>query len=604
MVIQFWMAVDEVCPAVTYVLGCCNTGTWPQNRRPMCPCCRTEDNRKQQHCIQGAPSVFGAFTSSLARFPTDKKVIFPVELSQFCDYQVKNGTAWVAKIYSSIDTFFVQHMHKRTATAKAPPPPPGQGARQVTFSAPDPSGPYRGDLCNYRGAATHKAPPPEAATYKAPPPESSWRAPVAVLPLVVPSNLNQDFVPPPHAPRPERDVPRPPPLQVAKAKPRPPMPPPDTPMASSYVDNMGQGHLNVGTQPNNDPRGLSCTSRRQMMPGFHLYQLNISQMNTAMAHEDLRGDMAIMRPTNSPDRLVLTWEHTWLVGENLVHKVGMIFELDYVSVAPFNLGNEDNTRRGQTGKFLCQWHCQCFDPSQEDEWSTFTVDPQGDRDAANQREPHPMASVATFGGTTHQGDQTRAHITTSAVADDVMMKRRKHAATHGYGIADRIVVTFQDTNGGILYFEVSFSQNIPHFDNSVKIVRNRNQQICALGEPAFRCEETLAVVDTTSAHINCAALRFQLNSVGCRMSCQVCSLENVVVRGCEDPQMRRAIMNEVANTGHTVVTPPPISRADADWITGNAAPQFQSGEPILRNTYDAAQWHRVLGGPTKTRDAD
>ena len=282
----------------------------------------------------------------------------------------------------------------------------------------------------------------------------------------------------------------------------------------------------------------------------------------------------------------------------------MTFELDYVSVAPFNLGNEDNTRRGQTGKFLCQWYCQCFDPSQEDEWSTFTVDPQGDRDAANQREPHPMASVATFGGTTHQGDQTRAHITTSAVADDVTMKRRKHAATHGYGIADRIVVTFQDTNGGILYFEVSFSQNIPHFDNSVKIVRNRNQQICALGEPAFRCEETLAVVDTTSMHINCAALRFQLNSVGCRMSCQVCSLENVVVRGCEDPQMRRAIMNEVANTGHTVVTPPPISRADAYWITGNAAAQFQSGELVLRNTHDAAQWHPVLGGPTNTRDAD
>ena len=98
VVIQFWMAVDEVCPAVTYVLGCCNTGTWPQNRRPMCPCCRTEDNRKQQHCIQGAPSVFGAFISSLARFPTDKKVIFLVELAQFCDYQVKNGAAWVAQI--------------------------------------------------------------------------------------------------------------------------------------------------------------------------------------------------------------------------------------------------------------------------------------------------------------------------------------------------------------------------------------------------------------------------------------------------------------------------------------------------------------------------
>ena len=31
--IQFWMAVDQVCPAVSYVMGCCNTGTWPQNRR-------------------------------------------------------------------------------------------------------------------------------------------------------------------------------------------------------------------------------------------------------------------------------------------------------------------------------------------------------------------------------------------------------------------------------------------------------------------------------------------------------------------------------------------------------------------------------------------
>jgi len=73
----------------------------------MCPCCRTEDNRKQQHSIQGAPSVIGAFTSRLARFPADKKVIFPVELAQFCDYQAKGDTAWVARFYSSIDTFFV-----------------------------------------------------------------------------------------------------------------------------------------------------------------------------------------------------------------------------------------------------------------------------------------------------------------------------------------------------------------------------------------------------------------------------------------------------------------------------------------------------------------
>ena len=341
-----------------------------------------------------------------------------------------------------------------------------------------------------------------------------------------------------------------------------------------------------------------------MTPGFFFYQLNISQMNTAVAHEILKGDMAIMTPTNSPDKLLLAWEHAWQVGENLVHKVSMIFELDCVTVGPFNLADKDHTRRTQNGKFLVQWFCQCLDTAQEDDWSTFTVNPLGDRDAANQREPHPMASVATFGGTTHQGDQTRAHITTSSVADDVMMKRRKHAATHGYGIADRIVVTFQDTNGGILHFEVSFSQGIPGFDNSVKIVRNRNQQICALGKPAFRCEETLAVVETTDKHINCAAIRFQINNVGCRMSCQVCSLDNVVVRGCPDPQLRRAIMNEVTNTGHTVVTPPPISRADAYWITGNATAQFQSGEPILRNSHDATQWHRVLGGPTETHDPD